>query len=1210
MIAAGALLVVGFTRVSASELTAGKKALFAEDFELDIYEWTLAESGAEEGEDPDLITTDDAYQGRNALQLSGKKGILALELTERIEGFIEFQVRFSSSPRDYTRMFAVGLDDEEVLLGVNRSDSFAYVTDGVWHTSDIQVGDGWHTFTYDFSAGITRLYIDGTLVTTTAKPVAFDRLRLGVNNGRGGRCLVDEVVIAAADAELSDSETVEVEIPLMGWDEEFLFPTAKVGSEVTIHGNGSFRITDAVTHSGAAAAELSYGESGREDGRCHYVLSRTVPLPGLPQKLSLWVNGDDSGATLSVAFGTENSSVTYRLPPISWSGWRQLEIDLTEEADSFYPPLWDWVIKKASYEGTVINQMFLTGMPAGREGAIQVDDLVLTTRLNNEFPYFLHVENTAEDNIAEAGTQEAGARETDASGAGARGSHAPMEFDLLLGNYSAKDAAFTVEYSLENYWGETVHRGQLDLAAAAGGKATARVAIEKPSPPHGWYLARFALIDGDRTIATATEPVAVLRPLDKSVFSEANPLGNYGGHTRQGHKVGLAEVYLGGPGDLRDADNELLRRWRPDPEELARLETHNYSGVVFYMVPPWAFLPEEELHVEARKAADALAEMAADLKGLPVYYKILSEPNNSGISPERCYLVLKYAAEGLWRGDPDARVIGLNTSKFDWGRQKVVWGLGGLKYVHAVGVHPYCGAHHGSVRPERVHGIGNLKSMLRLDDMIRHYNNGEPRMIWASEVGYDTGGVTWQQQADFMARMIIEFKTLENFGKVHYHLIKDGVFGQFGIFTRSTQPKPVAVSFHSLSERLTGARWLKSLETTDNVRAYLFEQGKDGPQMLTAWSVEGPDELTLPVQSETVETMDLMGVYGSLEADDGLLTLQVTESPVFLTPSDGERLVDQWVQAQTRYREMGAGQRGRAVRVAVTNEGTDPLRGTLLGDSPQGLSLSPATRQIELDPGEEMEYEFNLSVTADCAPKLYEIRFALRSDAGISGTLATTKATISVALPDVELGTARVNEAPVIDGKLDDKVWDQAQEITGFADDTQGFVPEVRQSLRLLYDLEGLYVGTRYQTVPDQELRAEHTLRDDANLWRDECLEVFLDPDLDRSTYYQFVANLKGIQSDLKIVDSKTKPRDWDEARLWNGRWQVETAEGSDHWSAEAFIPWETVGVEVGANLRMGLNVSRKYAPVGDPVIHSYTPAGVPVHGVESYLPVDVDLTP
>ena len=30
---------------SASGLTAGKKTLFAEDFELDIYEWTLLEGG-------------------------------------------------------------------------------------------------------------------------------------------------------------------------------------------------------------------------------------------------------------------------------------------------------------------------------------------------------------------------------------------------------------------------------------------------------------------------------------------------------------------------------------------------------------------------------------------------------------------------------------------------------------------------------------------------------------------------------------------------------------------------------------------------------------------------------------------------------------------------------------------------------------------------------------------------------------------------------------------------------------------------------------------------------------------------------------------------------------------------------------------------------------------------------------------------------------
>jgi len=34
-----------------SELIGGKKALFGEDFELDIYEWTLMEEGEHKGED-------------------------------------------------------------------------------------------------------------------------------------------------------------------------------------------------------------------------------------------------------------------------------------------------------------------------------------------------------------------------------------------------------------------------------------------------------------------------------------------------------------------------------------------------------------------------------------------------------------------------------------------------------------------------------------------------------------------------------------------------------------------------------------------------------------------------------------------------------------------------------------------------------------------------------------------------------------------------------------------------------------------------------------------------------------------------------------------------------------------------------------------------------------------------------------------------------
>jgi len=199
----------------ASELTRGKKALFSENFELDIYEWTLMEKGEKKGEDPDLITTEEAYQGRNALLFAGRKGILALELAETVKGLVELRGKFPA-PHDYTRMFGIGLGEDEVLLGVNRSQSFAYAVGGVWRTSDVPVDEKWHTFTYDLSGAVAKAYIDGRFVAEAPGLQEFDRVKLGINNGRGGRCLVDAVVVYGVETAISEEDAIEVEIPLEG----------------------------------------------------------------------------------------------------------------------------------------------------------------------------------------------------------------------------------------------------------------------------------------------------------------------------------------------------------------------------------------------------------------------------------------------------------------------------------------------------------------------------------------------------------------------------------------------------------------------------------------------------------------------------------------------------------------------------------------------------------------------------------------------------------------------------------------------------------------------------------------------------------------------------------------------------------------------------------------------------------------------------------
>ena len=1174
---------------SASDLTRGKKALFTEDFELDIYEWTVTENGATEGEDPDLVRRDDAFQGNNVLLLSGKQGMLELELTRQVKGIVEFHARFPG-PHDYTRMFAVGRgDDEVVMLGVNRSDRFFHVIGGEmggsqWNESDVKVTDDWHTFTYDFSGALARLYIDGQLIATDDRFGEFDRLQLGINQGRGGTCLLDQVVVYDASAEFSQDNSIEAVIPLLDWDHG-LKPATRQEQK---YRDATYAISDVQARSKPYAAQLEV-EALPDSSWRYFHFQRKIELPGLPQKLSLWVHGDASNALFHLQFVTPNSNVNYDLGRITWTGWKKLELDLTRQSTGFYPPSRPHVIRNAGHEGTMLMSWWLRPRP-GTPVRIYIDDVVLTTRLNREFPYLLHVESTAEDGVMEPGT--------------------PAEFRVRVTNGADSERTFSIDYTVRDYWGETVRRGRSEIEVEAGDAAVGRIRIEEPLPS-GWFAVQFLLgIDG-KTIATAVEPIAVLRPLPERVFSPDNPVGLYGGFGRLANKIGITEAYVGPErGDFRRATPEQLRTWELSGETREIIGTAYRTAVLFYHVPPWSYLPDEEMEAAAEKWADAFAVFAAKHRGLPVYYKILSEPGNTGTSYERCVQVLKYAHQGIMKGDPDARILGLNTSKFNWARQKYVWSRGALSYVYGVGVHPYTGARHGSKKPERAHGIGNLMSMLRLDDMIRRYNRGEPKPIWASEVGMDTTpGVSWgftlQEQADYIARAAIEYKTMANFQRFHYHLMRDGNVenNHWGAFTALSQPKPLAVSIHTLAERLTGVSWLKTLHTPDNARAYLFTQ-RDGRQMLVAWGVDGPARLSVPVVTESVEMMDLMGVYADGGVDDGVLDLDLTESPLFVTATDGTLLVDAWIQALTRYREVIRGQRGLVLTLEVRNRSDEPLQGTLHAEVPAGMSLEPASHAVDLPPGGERELSFQLSVAANCVVKNHILSYRL--DAGLPETLAATSIMIGVVDPDARLKAVRADHPPALDGVLDDAVWQRAPQITQFVE-SGGYPAQRGHSLRLVYTIDGLYLGTRFDKESDDVLRAEHVERDDGYLWQDEGLEVFLDPNLDRSNYFQFVGNLNGVQSDYKFEDVHMRKRDWTASRAWNGEWSIETSETDDHWSAEMFVPWNTVGITPSGQHRMGLNVSHSSVIVGEPKSYAFTVSGIPNHAVESYLSLDID---
>ena len=99
-------------------------------------------------------------------------------------------------------------------------------------------------------------------------------------------------------------------------------------------------------------------------------------------------------------------------------------------------------------------------------------------------------------------------------------------------------------------------------------------------------------------------------------------------------------------------------------------------------------------------------------------------------------------------------------------------------------------------------------------------------------------------------------------------------------------------------------------------------------------------------------------------------------------------------------------------------------------------------------------------------------------------------------------------QAPVLDGKLDDRCWEKAAVIDHFA--TFWTVPKFPERARSRTS-SGTTMRLHYAgSMTDAELRAFGTRRNDS-LWNGDVFELFLKPSAERPEYYEFQANPRGI---------------------------------------------------------------------------------------------------
>ena len=162
----------------------------------------------------------------------------------------------------------------------------------------------------------------------------------------------------------------------------------------------------------------------------------------------------------------------------------------------------------------------------------------------------------------------------------------------------------------------------------------------------------------------------------------------------------------------------------------------------------------------------------------------------------------------------------------------------------------------------------------------------------------------------------------------------------------------------------------------------------------------------------------------------------------------------------------------------------------------------------------------------------------------------------------------KAKKPPVIDGRVDTASgeWSQASNREGFyssADKTRIRRPE--PEVLLTFDDENLYIAI---VAPfDQSLKADEKGHD-GPVFRDDAIEIIIDPRKTGVITYQFAFNSLGAQYEGYLRD-----------KAWNGNWLCKTSVVDNQWISEVAIPFSTFGLPNPYDGELwGINVCRDYA--------------------------------
>ena len=141
--------------------------------------------------------------------------------------------------------------------------------------------------------------------------------------------------------------------------------------------------------------------------------------------------------------------------------------------------------------------------------------------------------------------------------------------------------------------------------------------------------------------------------------------------------------------------------------------------------------------------------------------------------------------------------------------------------------------------------------------------------------------------------------------------------------------------------------------------------------------------------------------------------------------------------------------------------------------------------------------------------------------------------------------------APKVDGVLDDAIWKQAAEATDFRLG-EGGPAQGKTRLLVARDAQNLYVAVECfeEAKALASLTADAKEHDADAIWQDDDVELFIDPTGQRKSYYQIIANSRGVTWDAFHSEPSSPDT------TWEPKYQCAAKVGKASWTVEFALPF------------------------------------------------------